>query len=313
MQELVSTFSIVAFDEKTGELGVAVQSKAFNVGTLCPWAKAGVGAVSTQSLVNVSLGPKGLELLEKGLTPEQVLEEFRKLDENIEVRQLGIVDAKGNALTFTGNRCIPWAGGKTGKGYAVQGNILAGEEVVTAMAEAFEKAEGSLATRLMAALAAGQAAGGDIRGKQSAALIIEKEGEGRAGYGSRKIDLRVDDNPEPIEELARLLRIVEIHQKFFEIQQGAGEKTTVEEAVAEMKQLIEKFDGPTDELWISLGTFQHRLGQLEDATASFVNALRINPNLIHLVKHYPSLGFLDEEFIKRVEDEFNQYQNQSYA
>ncbi|MBT7923651.1 MAG: DUF1028 domain-containing protein [Opitutae bacterium] len=209
---VVATFSIVARDPATGELGIAVQSKFVAVGSVVPWAKAGVGAIATQSWANTRYGPVGLDLLERGVSPEKVIERMTEADGNRENRQVGIVSADGNASTFTGKKCLSWAGGKTGKDYAAQGNILTGPEVVDAMAESFEKTEGELAERLIAALRAGQKAGGDKRGRQSAALLIVRKGWGYSGLNDRYRDLRVDDHPHPIEELERVLRI---HKKIF--------------------------------------------------------------------------------------------------
>jgi len=201
----IGTFSIVAVDPKTGDLGVAVASKVLAVGAIVPYAQGGVGAIATQAFANTTYGPKGLALLRKGLTPKQVLQRLLAEDKDREHRQVGIVDAKGRAAAFTGKKCLPWAGHIIGKGYTVQGNILSSEQVVRAMAEAFESAQGELAERLMAALEAGDNAGGDARGKQSAALLVVRKGGGYAGFDDRYIDLRVDDHPEPIKELQRLL------------------------------------------------------------------------------------------------------------
>lgn len=203
----IATFSIVAVDLATGELGVAVASKFLAVGAVVPWARAGVGAVATQSYANVSYGPTGLELMAAGYSAGETLARLLADDPERELRQVGIVDARGGTATFTGSACHAWAGGRTGPGYAVQGNILTGPEVVDAMAHTFETTEGPLAARLLAALAAGDAAGGDRRGKQSAALLVVKERGGYGGYTDRFIDLRVDDHPEPVAELQRLYGI----------------------------------------------------------------------------------------------------------
>lgn len=208
----VATFSIVAFDPATKELGVAVQSKFIAVGAVVPWAKAGVGAIATQSWANTTYGPRGLAMLAAGKSPQEVIAALTEADERAAFRQVGVVDAKGAAANFTGAQCNAWAGGKTGKHYAVQGNILAGEKVTDAMAAAFEKTEGDLGDRLIAALTAGQDAGGDTRGKQSAALLIVRDGAGYAGFNDRYRDLRVDDHQEPIKELKR---IYELHRKIF--------------------------------------------------------------------------------------------------
>ena len=202
----VATFSIVAVDRETGEIGIGVQSKIVAVGAIVPFAKAGVGAVATQSFANVRYGPVGLAMLELGATPEQAIESLTRADPASERRQVGIVDAEGRTATFTGEGCHEWAGGRTGDGYVVQGNILAGEDVVKAMAEAYEATEGVLAERLLAALEAGQEAGGDKRGRQSAALLIVREGWGYGGLDDCFRDLRVDEHPKPIEELRRVYK-----------------------------------------------------------------------------------------------------------
>lgn len=201
----LSTFSIVAFDPKTKELGVAVESKFLSVGAVVPWAQAGVGAIATQSWANTSFGPRGLRMLKSGMTPKQVGAKLVATDKNAHQRQFGIVDARGRVFTFTGAGCFDWAGGVIGKNFAAQGNILAGAGVVDALANTFQKSSGSLAERLVAALAAGQAAGGDRRGQESAALLVVRKKGGYAGFNDRYIDLRVDDHPRPIDELKRLL------------------------------------------------------------------------------------------------------------
>jgi uncharacterized Ntn-hydrolase superfamily protein len=201
-----NTFSIVGYDPDKQEWGCAVASKVLGVGAGVPWAKANVGAIATQALTNRDFGPNGLVMLAGGSSPEEVLKKFKDSDPNMDVRQIGIIDAKGNAVSFTGAKCSPWAGHKTGKNYACQGNLLAGEAVVNEMARAFEDTPGRLAGKLIAALVAGDKAGGDKRGKQSAAIVVvaDKTG-GRGGANDRYLDLRVDDHPEPVAELARLL------------------------------------------------------------------------------------------------------------
>lgn len=203
--DVAATFSIVAYDPDKKEWGVAVASKYLAVGAAVPWAKAGVGAVATQAAVNTTYGPGGLKLLAEGKSAEEALKALTDADPGKEFRQLAIVDAKGEVVGFTGKRCNAWAGHKTGKHYACQGNILAGEEVVTKMAEAFEKAKGPLAWRMMAALEAAEKAGGDKRGKQSAAIFVVREKGGPNGMGDRYLDFRVDDHENPIPELARIL------------------------------------------------------------------------------------------------------------
>lgn len=181
-----ATFSIVAFDQGTGDLGIAVASKFLAVGAVVPWARAGVGAIATQSYANVSYGPRGLELLATGAPAAEVLRNLVENDGGRERRQVGIVDARGGAATFTGTDCHAWAGGQTGVGYAAQGNLLTGPEVIQAMVTTFEQTRGSLAERLLAALAAGDTAGGDRRGRQSAALLVVR---GKGGYGVTPIVL----------------------------------------------------------------------------------------------------------------------------
>ncbi|MGH7342948.1 MAG: DUF1028 domain-containing protein, partial [Candidatus Rokuibacteriota bacterium] len=201
---VVATYSIVAYDPETKELGIAVQSKFIAVGAVVPWAKAGVGVVATQSYANTTFGPKGLELLEKGEKPDDVLAKLLEADPGREHRQVGVVDAKGRSATFTGKKCNAWAGGITGENYCVQGNILAGEAVVQGMDKAYKQVTGDLGDRLIAALQGGQDAGGDIRGMQSAALLIVRQGWGYGGFNDRYRDVRVDDHPKPIEELKRV-------------------------------------------------------------------------------------------------------------
>lgn len=209
---VVATFSIVAYDPDTKELGVAVQSKFIAVGSVVPWARAGVGAVATQAYANTTYGPKALDLLAKGEAPDDVMKKITADDKSPTIRQVGIVDAKGGSATFTGDECNEWAGGIKGPNFACQGNILAGEGVVQGMAKSFRESKGELADRLIAALQAGQDAGGDSRGMQSAALLIVREGWGYGGYNDRYRDLRVDDHAEPIKELKRVL---DLHRQIF--------------------------------------------------------------------------------------------------
>jgi len=204
---VVATFSIVAYDPETNDLGVAVQSRFLAVGAVVPWAKAGVGAIATQAHSNTSYGPNGLKLLESGLSVQETLDKLIQADNGRALRQIGIIDAKGNAAAYTGSKTIAWAGHRIGENYAVQGNILADREVVLAMGKAFEETEGSLAEKLIAALESGQAAGGDKRGQQSAALLVVRENGGFGGFNDRYIDLRVDDHTEPIQELKRIYQL----------------------------------------------------------------------------------------------------------
>jgi uncharacterized Ntn-hydrolase superfamily protein len=206
-----ATFSIVARDPKTGEVGIAVASRFFSVGSVVPYADAKAGAVATQANANVAYGPRGLELLLRGANAEETLKVLLRGDANPGGRQVGIVSIDGTSATYTGPDAIAWAGGRRGENYAVQGNILAGEAVVVAMEKAFLETKGTLARRMYAAMVAGDAAGGDSRGRQSASLLVVKEGAGFNGGNDRAIDIRVDDHADPFRELGRLLDYAEMN------------------------------------------------------------------------------------------------------
>jgi len=201
----VHTYSIVARDSVTGDMGVAVQSHWFSVGPIVPWARAGVGAVATQSLVLVSYGPLGLDLMEEGMSAREALEKLVEEDAHSAVRQVAMVDAEGNAAAHTGDSCIAFASHHAGSGYSVQANMMLTDRVVPAMAKAFETANGDLADRMLAALEAGQQAGGDIRGRQSAAILIVRQAASDEPWSDVVMNLRVEDDPEPVEELKRLV------------------------------------------------------------------------------------------------------------
>ncbi|MEO7985837.1 MAG: DUF1028 domain-containing protein [Gemmatimonadales bacterium] len=229
LQKLAHTYSIVAWDSATGDLGVAVQSKFPNVGGIVPWARAGIGAVATQSLGNTAYGERGLDLLAQGATAEEALRIVMRTDTMLQDRQVGIVDARGNAASFSGTRTFDWSGGRVGTttgrgnlpggkgavivghGFAAQANIMVSDQTVKNLAETFERTTGNLADRLMAALKAGQAGGGDKRGMQSAALLVVRKNGGYLGANDRFIDIRVYDAPNPITELERLLALHKLH------------------------------------------------------------------------------------------------------
>jgi len=237
-EKRVNTFSIVGYDPDKEELGIAVQSKFLAVGAVVPWAKAKVGAIATQALANLDYGEEGLKLLEEGYSPAEVIKKLRAEDENDQSRQVGVVSATGKSASFTGDDCYDWAGGITGDNFACQGNILVGEDTVQAMADTFTNTEGDLADRLVTALEAGQKAGGDKRGRQSAALLVVKENGSYGGYNDRYIDLRVDDHETPIQELKRLLDI-------FYLYFGDKEVEKVEltdEVIKEVKQYLKNLD-----------------------------------------------------------------------
>ena len=230
----LSTFSLVAYDPANGDLGIAVASKFLAVGSVVPWAQAGVGAVATQSWANTSYGPHGLEMLKQGMLPDAVGNALTVMDEQAAQRQFGIVDAQGRAFTFTGSECSDWAGGRIGKNYAAQGNILVGAAVVDALAETFERGRGTLAERLLNALAAGQAAGGDARGQESAALLVVRANGGYGGFNDRYLDLRVDDHTTPIEELKRLL---DLHFLYLD-KSNANDLIAIDQTIARELQSI---------------------------------------------------------------------------
>jgi len=283
----VATFSIVAYDPETGDLGVAVESRFFAVGSVVPWAKAGVGAIATQSFANTTFGPKGLQLLGNGLPAQETLDVLVKGDPQSGQRQVGIVDARGRPATWTGAKCNPWAGGKTGKNYTVQGNILTGKEVVEAMASTFEATAGlPLADRLVKALAAGQAAGGDSRGQQSAALLVVRDKGGYAGYNDRYIDLRVDDSPRPIEELQRLLDLHHITNAYtdarFYMDKGDRERGVeiMEEATRRRVSGDVVKDAEKGEAFYDLACFYSLAKMKEPALANLEKAFRLNATLI---------------------------------
>jgi uncharacterized Ntn-hydrolase superfamily protein len=240
----LSTFSIVGYDPIAQEWGIAVQSKFLAVGAVVPWAQAGVGAVATQSYANASFGPDGLAQMAQGLSAQETLDRLIAADEGRARRQVGLVDAQGRAATYTGDECHAWAGGIAGTHYAAQGNILVSSATVEALARTFEQALGELADRLVAALAAGQAAGGDRRGQQSAAALVVRAQGGYGGYTDRYLDLRVDDDPRPIE---RLKALVDLHHLFFK-PPVPGELVGIEGDLAgELQQILlwaGYYDGP---------------------------------------------------------------------
>ncbi len=273
----VATFSIVARDSATGELGVAVASRFFAVGSVVPWATANVGAVATQSFCNTSFGWRGLDLLAKGAAPDEALKILLKNDDDPERRQVGIVSASGQSVTYTGKNCIPWAGGRSGPGYACQGNILTGEAVVVAMEQAFLQTKGTLADRMYAALVAGDAKGGDSRGKQSAALIVVKEKAGYGGYTDRAIDIRVDDHPEPFEELGRLLDYAQMNYAWnegwtlFTQKKPTEALPHIEGAAARAPQ--------NPEVLYDLAVIRLAAGKEQQSLDALTKALTLNPKL----------------------------------
>jgi uncharacterized Ntn-hydrolase superfamily protein len=287
---LVSTFSIVAFDPSTKDLGVAVQSRYFSVGSVVPWAEAEVGAVATQSFVNVSYGPRGLQLLKEGLTVDEVIDRLTKDDKEKEYRQLGIINSKGNANAFTGKKCLEWAGSKVGKNYTAQGNILAGKRVVQNMGRKFESTKGDLAEKLVAALEGGETAGGDARGRQSAALLVVRRNLRHAGYGDKYIDLRVEDHPDPIAELKRLLNLHRVYS-LIDDSEDKLTKGDLKTALAALKKAV-SLNPNIDDAYVDLGIVNLKLGKKKEAINAFEKALSLNPKMKTLIKQLPNAGLI---------------------
>jgi len=261
-EKRVNTFSIVGYDPDKKELGIAVQSKFLAVGAVVPWAKANVGAIATQALANLDYGEKGLKYLEDGNSPKEVIDKLRAEDDNDQSRQVGIVSANGDSATFTGDDCYDWAGGISGENFACQGNILVGEETVQAMADTFKSETGDLADRLVTALEAGQKAGGDKRGRQSAALLVVKENGSYGGYNDRYIDLRVDDHETPIQELKRILNIFYLYFGDKEVEKVELTDEVIKEIKKHLKDLnlfLGQIDSENNkEFKSSLETFYHQ-------------------------------------------------------
>ena len=272
------TYSIVGADLEAGEVGCAVQSKYFAVGAVVPWAQAGVGAVATQAAGVAAYGARVLERLEAGAEPAEALRLVLADDEARETRQLGVVTADGRSASFTGSECNEWAGDAQGAGFAAQGNILAGPEVVAEMERAFEKTGGPLAERLMAALEAAEAAGGDRRGRQSAAMVVERAG---AGAGSpegidRVVDLRVDDHPEPIEELRRLLGI-QTSWRLASEAMAFYEREDFEGGIDLMRGGLQRASDPSGILLYQLACFESLSGQRDAAVKHLRGAIEADP------------------------------------
>ncbi len=295
---LFNTFSIVAYDSSNGDLGVAVQSKAFAVGSRVPYAKAGVGAVATQAATNPSFGPRGLALLESGLPPQQVIDSLLKADERPAVRQLAVINADGQAAVHTGDSCMAWKGSRTGSSYSCQGNLLVGQAVVDSMGTAFESTSGELAERLMAALEAGQRAGGDSRGMQSAALVVARAGAGYGGYNDRYIDIRTDDSNDPIKELRRLLHKVLAFNAILRAETFRGEKD-YPGTIAQARRAV-LMDPSAGYNWYQLGRYLALEDSLAEAKQCLKAAFLRDDQLILTARSDTDLNNLvnDEEFRK---------------
>jgi len=279
------TFSIVAADPGTEEVGVGVQSKFLAVGALVSWARAGVGAVATQAFADVSFGPRGLELLAEGVEPAAVLERLLEGDEQRESRQVGLVDAIGRSASFTGSECFEHASSVTGEGFACQGNIMATDRVVPAMAEAYRGAAGPLPERIVEALRAAQREGGDRRGQESAVLLVAKPGGGYGGTHDRYIDLRVDHHETPIEELARLL---ELHRFYFQRPADADLVAADPALEAEIGELLDSLGkrSPGQDLWDALYDYMG----WENLEERWAGPGRIDPRVLEYLRRHGREG-----------------------
>jgi uncharacterized Ntn-hydrolase superfamily protein len=285
------TYSIVARDPETGEMGVAVQSHWFSVGSIVAWGEAGVGVVATQSFVNPSFGPRGLDLLKKGMTAQEVVELLISTDEGREMRQLAIVDSKGNSYAFTGSKCISEAGHFVGNGYSVQANMMLNNTVWSAMSEAFENTKAPLAERLVEALEAAQNEGGDIRGKQSACLLVVKGNATGNLWEDRLIDLRVEDHSDPVTEIKRLLNV---YRAYEHMNKGdlAVEKNDMKLAMDEYNAAMKMFPENLEMKYWTAVTLANT-GQIEKSLPMFNEIFSQDANWKELTRRLPAVGLLN--------------------
>ena len=297
---LTHTYSIVARDSITGDIGVAVQSHWFSVGSIVSWAEPGVGAIATQSLVNVSFGPRGLELLSKGKTATEVLDILINKDDGRDFRQLAVVDKHGNFAAHTGSKCIPDAGQIVGKNFSVQANMMLNKNVWPAMAKAFKTSKGPLAERMIEALKAAEAAGGDIRGQQSASILVVRGKSTGKLWEDRLIDLRVEDHPQAVREIERVLKVFRAYEHMnkgdLAIEQGDEESALKEYSAAEKmfpKNIEMKY-------WHAVSLVN--IGKLEKALPMFKEVFKNDPNWIELTKRIVPNGLLkvDEKTLSKI-------------
>lgn len=287
------TYSIVARDPATGDLGVAVQSHWFQVGNAVPWLEAGVDAVATQSFTRIDYGPKGLELMRGGKSAQEALDRLVAADDGRDVRQVAMVDARGQTAVWTGARCIAAAGHQTGKGYSVQANLMDKATVWPVMARAFEGAKGDLAERMLAALEAAEAEGGDIRGRQSAALVVVRAQPTGEPWRDRLVDLRVDDHPQPLVELRRLLTL---HRAYDEMNLGdeAMAKNDFQAALGHYTRATTLAPGIVElPFWQAVTLFV--AGQEDKALALFKDVFAREPRWAQLVPRLPASGLLPDD------------------
>ena len=288
---LAHTYSIVAQDPQTGEMGVAVQSHWFSVGSVVSWAEAGVGAIATQSLINASFGPRGLDLLKQGKSAQEVLRILIDSDEGRDYRQLAIVDSEGNVATHTGQKCIPEAGHITGENFSVQANMMLKNTVWSAMAKTFRESKGPLAERMVAVMEAAQAEGGDIRGKQSAAILVVKgESTGKV-WEDRIIDLRVEDHPEAMQEIKRVLKVFRAYE-YMNAGDVALEKNDVQGALEAYGAAERMFpDNLEMKYWHAVSLAN--IGMIEDALPMFKEIFIKDENWRLLTERLPGVGLLN--------------------
>lgn len=299
-EPLAHTYSIVAFDPETGDMGVAVQSHWFSVGTIVSWGEAGVGVIATQSFVNPSFGPRGLELLKSGKSPQEVVDLLISLDEGRDFRQLAVLDSKGRAASYTGSKCILPAGNIVGTNFSVQANMMINDKVWPAMAEAYKNSKGSLAERLMTALEAAEYAGGDIRGKQSAALLVVRGKPTGNIWQDRLVDLRIDDHQQPLVELRRLLKV---HRAYEHMNNGdlAVEKNEMDKAMEEYSAAMKMFPDNLEMKYWTAVTLANK-GRIEEALPMFKKIFSENPNWKSLTERLLPNGLLtvDEKTFKKI-------------
>jgi uncharacterized Ntn-hydrolase superfamily protein len=296
----VHTYSIVAFDKTTGELGVAVQSHWFSVGSMVPWVESGIGAVATQSFVEVSYGPFGLKLMREGKSAQEALADLIQRDKEEAVRQVAMVDSKGTVAVHTGKKCIPEAGHYIGDGFSCQANLMLKNTVWNAMGKAFETTQGELADRLVAALEAAEKEGGDIRGKQSAAIIVVKGKNSGMWWKDRIFDLRVEDHPAPIIELKRLIRLNRAYNHLNNGDELLAENK-IQEALKEYTTAMEMYpDNPEMVFWPAATLAS--TGKVEESLPLFKKVFAVDYNWAILVPRLPGVGQLpkDENLIKKI-------------
>ena len=296
----VNTYSIVAYDAVNGQMGVAVQSHWFQVGTVVTWAEAGVGVVATQSFVEVSYGPLGLDLMRAGKTAPQALHALLQIDPQASVRQVAMIDKQGNVAVHTGDNCIQAAGHLSGNGYSVQANMMLSDTVWPAMAEAYTNTQGDLLARLMSALKAAQAEGGDIRGKQSAAILIVPVETNGQPWKEKIVDLRIDDHPQPLEQMERLIKI---HRAYEHMNKGDEylAQNAVAEALHEYSQAHDIYPENVEILFWTAATMAG-IGKVEDSLPLFKQVFEKEPLWKELTKRLPAAGLLpdDKELLEKI-------------